>query len=91
MKRSDGIRMVLAGVLLVISISPVRGQPWVVKGTLARAEQGKIYLASYYGDRFRVADSMETGSGSFYFLLNEQHPPGLYLSLIHISEPTRPY
>ncbi len=78
MKQSDGIRMVLAGVLLVITMSMVSGQPWVVKGTLARAEKGKIYLASYYGDRFRVADSMETGSGSFYFLLNEQHPPGLY-------------
>lgn len=37
-----------------------------------------IYLASYYGDRFQVTDSMESTSGSFYFLLSEKAPVGVY-------------
>jgi len=70
--------MIQAGLLLLLSVSLVRGQPYVVKGTLAHADKGKIYLAAFYGDRFSVVDSMETETGSFYFMLTEQHKPGVY-------------
>jgi len=79
------IRMIKVGVLLLFSIHLLlfsipllRGQPYVVNVTLAHAEKGQVYLASFYGDRFNIVDSMETGTGSFYFMLSDQDPAGVY-------------
>jgi thiol-disulfide isomerase/thioredoxin len=78
MKGKGKIRMVMVVMLLFGSIFLLRGQPWVVKGTIGNAEKGQIYLASFYGDRFTILDSLETGTGSFYFMLTEQTSPGVY-------------
>jgi len=54
------------------------GQPWFIQGTIENCEKGKILLASYYGDRFRVIDSLISQSGSFHFILSEEAPTGIY-------------
>lgn len=53
-------------------------QPYLIQGNIEHAPPGKIYLASYYGDRFIVADSLESQSGDFLFLLSEEAAPGVY-------------
>lgn len=53
-------------------------QPYIIQGTIEDAEEGKVYLASYYGDRFTVVDSLESASGFFYFMLGEEVPAGIY-------------
>jgi len=54
------------------------GQPCVIRGNIQHADRGMIYLASYYRDRFVVTDSMETGAGSFHFILSGERPAGVY-------------
>jgi len=56
----------------------LNGQTWMVQGTIEQAEEGTVWLASYYGDRFRVIDSMETSRGFFYFVLPGDTRPGIY-------------
>ncbi len=63
---------------LCMGFQGLKGQNWMVQGTIEQAEEGTVWLASYYGDRFRVTDSMETSSGFFYFVLPEDTPPGIY-------------
>lgn len=54
------------------------GQSWLVQGTIENAEEGPVLLASFYGDRFSVLDSIDTRSGFFYFVLPEDTPPGIF-------------
>ncbi len=56
----------------------LNGQSWLIQGTIENAEKGPVLLASYYGDQFRVIDSMETSSGFFYFVLSGEATPGIY-------------
>ena len=56
----------------------LHGQSWLIQGTIENAEEGPILLASYYGDRFRVFDSIDTRSGFFYFMLSDDTPPGIF-------------
>ena len=60
-------------VLLLIS-GTAGAQPYLVSGSIEHAALGKIYLASYYGDRFRITDSMEAVSGSFLFCCRKRIP-----------------
>ncbi len=64
--------------LLLYCLIALHGQSWVIQGSIENAEEGPVLLASYYGDRFRVVDSMDTRSGSFYFILSEDSPSGIY-------------
>ena len=64
--------------LLWIGIHWLQGQSWLIQGTIENAEEGPVLLASYYGDRFRVVDSMETKTGFFYFVLPGDANPGIY-------------
>ena len=77
-KRSCVTGMIKGCLLLLVSISPLAGQPRVIKGMLQNAGEGKIYLASFYGDRFTIVDSTESGTGSFYFMLSDRDPAGVY-------------
>jgi thiol-disulfide isomerase/thioredoxin len=63
---------------LCLGFQGLNGQNWMIQGTIEQAEEGTVWLASYYGDRFSVIDSMETSSGFFYFVLPEDTPPGIY-------------
>ncbi len=49
----------------------LHGQSWLIQGTIEHGERGLVRLASFYGDRFTVVDSMDTSSGFFYFMLPE--------------------
>ncbi len=71
-------RQLLIFFFLLTGASCLSGQSIVIKGTVEHAGDGQIYLASYYGDRFRIIDSMESSSGAFYFLLSGEDPPGIY-------------
>ncbi len=73
MKRVALIFGFLLGALYLL-----HGQSWLIQGTIENGEEGPVVLASYYGDRFRVVDSMDTRSGFFYFMLSEEAPPGIY-------------
>jgi thiol-disulfide isomerase/thioredoxin len=53
-------------------------QSFLIQGTIENVEEGPVLLASYYGDQFRVVDSMDTKSGFFYFVLSEEVPTGIY-------------
>jgi len=63
---------------LLGSLTLLQGQPWFIQGTIENSEAGNILLASYYGDRFSVIDSALSQSGSFYFVLSEEAPTGIY-------------
>ncbi len=52
-------------------------QPYIIQGSIEHSGGGMIYLASFYEDRFTIADSIETSTGSFLFLLPGDHPPGV--------------
>ena len=56
----------------------LHGQSYLIQGTIENAEEGPVLLASFYGDRFRVIDSIDTRSGFFYFMLSEDTPPGIF-------------
>lgn len=63
---------------LLGGIPLLKGQSWLIQGNIENAEEGPVLLASFYGDRFRVVDSMDTKSGFFYFMLPDEAPPGIY-------------
>jgi len=65
-------------VFLWMGITSLYGQSWLIQGTIENAEEGPVLLASFYGDSFRVVDSMETTTGFFYFILSQDAIPGLY-------------
>jgi thiol-disulfide isomerase/thioredoxin len=67
----------LAGFLLC-TLHSLYSQSWLIQGTIENVEEGPVRLASYYGDRFSVVDSMDTTSGFFYFILSGDTPPGIY-------------
>ena len=70
MKGRQFIRILSLVQVLVIS-GQLHAQPYIIQGTIEHSGGGLIYLASYYGDRFSITDSLETSSGSFNFLLSE--------------------
>lgn len=63
---------------LLLTFQALHAQSWLIRGTIEDAAEGPVRLASYYGDRFRVMDSMNTESGSFYFMLPDDTPPGIF-------------
>jgi len=66
-------------ILFVLSRTVIlTGQTYMVQGTIEDATEGQIYLASYYADRFRIVDSMESATGFFYFMFTGDEPPGIY-------------
>jgi len=65
-----GFVMALSGSLLA--------QPYLIQGNIEHVAEGSIYLASYYGDSFRLIDSVENSVGSFHFLLPEEVHPGVF-------------
>jgi thiol-disulfide isomerase/thioredoxin len=67
----------IMGFLLCI-LHPLYSQSWLIPGNIEHVEEGPVKLASYYGDRFKVVDSMDTKSGFFYFILSGDSPPGIY-------------
>jgi len=71
-------RIVSILVFLLASFFTLYGQSWIIQGSIENAEEGPVLLASFYGDRFRVLDSMDTSSGFFYFMLSEDAPTGIY-------------
>ena len=71
-------RPLLIFFFLLTGASCLSGQASVVQGTIEHPGDGQIYLASYYGDRFRIIDSMETSSGAFFFMLSGEEQPGIY-------------
>ena len=77
-------RNIQIAVTLMVLTGTINAQPYLISGNIQHAAPGKIYLASYYGDRFRITDSVETGSGSFLFILSEEDPAGIY-RLISVS------
>lgn len=64
--------------LLLLELNLLQGQPWLIQGSIEDAAEGPILLASYYGDRFTLLDSTTSGTGSFYFVLGEDTPPGIF-------------
>lgn len=64
--------------ILLGTLNSLQGQSYLIQGTIENAEEGPVLLASFYGDRFRVIDSIDTRSGSFYFMLSEDTPPGIF-------------
>jgi hypothetical protein len=64
--------------MLVLGAFSLRGQSHIVRGSIANAEKGQVYLAAFHGDRYSVVDSMQTTSGDFHFLFNPGTEPGLY-------------
>ena len=64
--------------LSIFLASSVLSQSYVISGYIEHAEEGQVLLASYFGDRFRVIDSLDTSTGSFYFMLTEENPVGIY-------------
>ena len=63
---------------LLCTFHALYSQSWIIQGTIENVEVGPVRLASYYGDRFSVVDSMETTSGFFYFILPGDASPGIY-------------
>ena len=71
-------RVVFIFGFLLGALHGLHGQSWLIQGTIENAAEGPVLLASYYGDRFSVVDSMDTKSGFFYFMLSEESSPGIY-------------
>jgi len=71
-------RIAFLFLILCMGFQGLTGQNLMIRGAIEHAEEGLVWLASYYGDRFRVIDSMETSSGSFYFVLPGDAAPGIY-------------
>ena len=71
-------RVVFIFGFLLCTLHLLHGQSWLIQGTIENGEEGPVLLASYYGDRFRVVDSMDARSGFFYFMLSEDATPGIY-------------
>jgi thiol-disulfide isomerase/thioredoxin len=73
MKRAIFLFIVMATGTLYLE-----AQSFMIQGTIEDAEEGQIYLASYYGDRFRIVDTMESSAGFFYFIFPKEASPGIY-------------
>ena len=71
-------RLAFTTVLLLGTLHLLNGQSWLIQGSIENAEEGQVLLASYYGDRFTVIDSIDTNSGFFYFMLSDDIPPGIF-------------
>jgi thiol-disulfide isomerase/thioredoxin len=71
-------RAVIIFGFLLLTFQALHAQNWLIRGTIEDAAEGPVVLASFYGDRFRVMDSMYTESGSFYFMLPDDTPPGTF-------------
>ena len=86
-RHSDMVFRLLVGMLvLIVGLAlPSHAQPYLIQGSIEYSGEGRIYLASYYGDRFSVIDSLENESGSFLFLLPEEQHAGVY-RLMYSSE-----
>ncbi len=56
----------------------LQGQSFLIRGTIQDASAGPVRLAGFQEDRFTVIDSVESDRGSFYFLLTDREPPGIY-------------
>lgn len=67
----------IIGLALALS-GQLSAQPYLIQGSIEHAGEGSIYLASYYGDSFRLIDSVENSAGSFHFLLPEEVHPGVF-------------
>ena len=78
MVMSNLMRRVVFICVFLLGTFHLHGQTWLIQGSIENAEEGPVLLASYYGDRFRVIDSMDTSSGFFYFMLPEDIPPGIF-------------
>ncbi len=64
--------------MLVLGAFSLWGQSHIVRGSIANAEKGQVYLAAFHGDRYSPVDSINTTSGDFHFLFNPGTEPGLY-------------
>jgi thiol-disulfide isomerase/thioredoxin len=71
-------RAILILCIVLPGLLQLKGQTYMVQGTIENAGEGRIYLASYYADRFRIVDSIESSSGFFYFMFPGDEPPGIY-------------
>lgn len=67
---------ILSFIMLISGELPA--QPYIIQGNIEHPGEGTIYLLSYYGDRFLLADSVDSKTGSFNFLLSGENPPGVY-------------
>lgn len=73
------LRQLIAYVGFAVLLSaPGYSQPYLVQGSIEHLAPGKVLLASYYGDRFNIVDSLHSSSGSFLFMLSEDSPAGVY-------------
>jgi thiol-disulfide isomerase/thioredoxin len=70
--------MVVLAVLGLFFQAAVLAQPFVLEGHIAHVDREYVYLTSYYGDRFRVIDSMVTSGGEFRFFMPDESPTGIY-------------
>lgn len=68
---------VYVGIMSLLSV-PAYAQPYLIQGSIEHLAPGKVLLASYYGDRFSIVDSLRSSSGSFLFMLSEESPAGVY-------------
>ena len=67
--------------MLLIFLVFTRGlsaQGFTLEGIIEHVGEGWIYLAAYHGDSFTMIDSTRSGSGSFYFVIGEDRPPGVF-------------
>ncbi len=64
--------------MLVLGAFSLWGQSYIVRGTIANAEKGQVYLAAFHEDRYIALDSIRIISGDFHFLFGEDSEPGLY-------------
>ena len=71
-------RLCLFIFLSTLLVSGALPQLYVVSGNIEHAGEGQVLLASCFGDRFRVIDSMATETGFFYFILSGDTPVGVY-------------
>jgi peroxiredoxin len=79
MRDSIQIRLTI-WILWTLGISAISldGQPNLLQGTIQHTDGGKIYLASYWEDRFSLTDSLDSPSGAFHFMIPCTGKPGIY-------------
>ncbi|MGW8316967.1 MAG: thioredoxin-like domain-containing protein [Bacteroidales bacterium] len=78
MLRRRHYRLLILIILMVAGGLQLQAQPYIIQGTIENAEEGRVFLASYYGDSFTIVDSLQSESGFFYFMLGEEVPAGIY-------------
>jgi len=72
------MRFLIPCIFLMILRLPLQGQPYVIEGSIQHAGDTKVYLASYYGDSFRITDSISASGGSYQFIIPGLAPAGVY-------------